>query len=216
MKYALAGWCVDVNRGCATCWIIYYYFGPVDDGLDGSATTSIPQQNNSCSTSQENTQALPLNNSAVPTAPNRNASFGVDVSIHALSNKENNSSPNASPNMDTDGGQSPNRVADPTSTITINRQDYQAAAAPNSATETLKKFPTNKALIDAVNNLFLETYESYTGYAKMTGSGDAKRLIVHFQSAEAQDACCNGTHAEFPDLLFHPYDPRQLRGAEDL
>ncbi|RGB21670.1 hypothetical protein C1646_777555 [Rhizophagus diaphanus] len=125
-----------------------------DDGLDGSASTSIPQQNNFRSTSQENTQALPPNNSAVPTAPSHNASSRVDASIHAPSNKENNSPPNASPNMETDGGQSPNQVADPTSTITINRQDYQAAAAPNSAAETLKKFPTNKALIDAVNNLF--------------------------------------------------------------
>ncbi|RGB26436.1 hypothetical protein C1646_770443 [Rhizophagus diaphanus] len=104
-------------------------------------------------------------------------------------------------------------VADPTPTFTIHRQ---AAAAPNSAAETLKKFPTNKALIDAVNNLFLETYESYTGHAKMIGSGEAKRFVIHFQSAEAWDACCNGFHVEFPDLLFHSHDPRQLRGAEDL
>ncbi|RGB25045.1 hypothetical protein C1646_772287 [Rhizophagus diaphanus] len=105
----------------------------------------------------------------------------VDASIHAPSNKENNSSPNVSPNMETDGGQSPNQVADLTPTITIN-----------------------------------QTYESYTGHAKMTGSGDAKRLVIHFKSAEARDACCNSTHAEFPDLLFHPHDPRQLRDAEDL
>jgi hypothetical protein len=48
------------------------------------------------------------------------------------------------------------------------------------------KFTTNKALIEAVNNLFLETYESYTGKARMTGSGDTKRLIIHFHTAEAQ------------------------------
>ncbi|RGB22053.1 hypothetical protein C1646_776730 [Rhizophagus diaphanus] len=112
--------------------------------------------------------------------------------------------------MDTDGSQLPNQVADSTPTITINCQDYQAAAAPNSATETLKKFSTNKALINAVNNLFLEMYELYTSHAKMTGSGDIKHLIIHFQFTEARDACCNGTHAEFPDLLFHPHDPRQL------
>ncbi|GBB84202.1 hypothetical protein RclHR1_10820008 [Rhizophagus clarus] len=52
------------------------------------------------------------------------------------------------------------------------------AAAPNSAPETLKNFTTNKALIDAVNNTFLEMYESYTGKARMTGSGDAKRLVI--------------------------------------
>ncbi|RGB28924.1 hypothetical protein C1646_796198 [Rhizophagus diaphanus] len=168
-----------------------------DDGLD-APLKKIPKLS-------------PPNNSTAPTTPSRNASSEVDMSIHAPSNKENNSSPNVSPDMDTNGGQSPNQAADPTPTITINRQDYQAAAALNSATETLKKFPTNKALIDAVNNLFLETYKSYTGHAKMTGSGDAKCLIIHFQSAEARDACCNGIHAKFPDLLFHPHDPRQLR-----
>uniref|UniRef100_U9V2V5 Uncharacterized protein n=1 Tax=Rhizophagus irregularis (strain DAOM 181602 / DAOM 197198 / MUCL 43194) TaxID=747089 RepID=U9V2V5_RHIID len=67
------------------------------------------------------------------------------------------------------------------------KDDFQAAAAPNAAPESLKKFPTNKALIEAVNNnLFLETYESYTGKARMTGSGDAKCLIIHFHTAEAR------------------------------
>ncbi|CAB4417217.1 unnamed protein product [Rhizophagus irregularis] len=45
--------------------------------------------------------------------------------------------------------------------------------------------PTNKALIEAVNNLFLETYKSYTGKARMTGSGDTKCLVIHFYTAEA-------------------------------
>ncbi|RGB25399.1 hypothetical protein C1646_675602 [Rhizophagus diaphanus] len=164
----------------------------------------------------ENTQAFSPNNSTAPSASSCNTSSGVDTSIHALFNKENNLSPNTSPNMDTDSGLPPNQATDPTPTITINRQDYQAAAAPNSATEILKKFPTNKALIDAINNLFLETYESYTGHAKMTGSGDAKYLIIYLQFIKARDACCNGTHAKFPDLLFHPHDPRQLQSAEDL
>ncbi|PKY37151.1 hypothetical protein RhiirB3_461607, partial [Rhizophagus irregularis] len=59
---------------------------------------------------------------------------------------------------------------DPVVTLAITRDDFQAAAAPNAAPESLKKFPTNKALIEAVNNLFLETYESFTGKARMTGS----------------------------------------------
>ncbi|GET53138.1 hypothetical protein GLOIN_2v1766278 [Rhizophagus irregularis DAOM 181602=DAOM 197198] len=101
-------------------------------------------------------------------------------------------------------------------TITINRQEFLAAAAPNSAPQTLEKLKTNKAIIDAVNNLFLETYESYTGRACMTGSGDAKRLIIHFHTAEARDMCVNSTHSEFPDLQFHLYDPKQLRSDEDL
>ncbi|GBC49965.1 hypothetical protein GLOIN_2v1766278 [Rhizophagus irregularis DAOM 181602=DAOM 197198] len=50
----------------------------------------------------------------------------------------------------------------------------------------------------------------------MTGSGDAKRLIIHFHTAEARDMCVGSTHSEFPDLQFHLYDPKQLRSDEDL
>ncbi|PKC56007.1 hypothetical protein RhiirA1_474681, partial [Rhizophagus irregularis] len=154
----------------------------------GSTSTAIPQQNNSRSTAQENTQASTPNNSAAPTAPGQDASSGVNASIHAPRNKENNSSPNASPNMDVNDGTSPDQA----------------------------KLKTNKAIIDAVNNLFLETYESYTGRARMTGSGDAKRLIIHFHTAEARDLCIGSTHSDFPDLQFHLYDPKQLRSDEDL
>ncbi|GET63434.1 hypothetical protein GLOIN_2v1766278 [Rhizophagus irregularis DAOM 181602=DAOM 197198] len=187
-----------------------------DGGLVGSTSTAIPQQNNSRSTAQENTQASTPNNSAAPTAPGQDASSGANASIHAPRNKENNSSPNASPNMDVNDGTSPDQVVDPSPTITINRQDFLAAAAPNSAPQTLEKLKTNKAIIDAVNNLFLETYESYTGRARMTGSGDAKRLIIHFHTAEARDLCVGSTHSDFPDLQFHLYDPKQLRSDEDL
>ncbi|GBB93409.1 hypothetical protein RclHR1_21630001 [Rhizophagus clarus] len=89
-------------------------------------------------------------------------------------------------------------------------------AAPNSAPETLKNFTTNKALIDAVNNTFLKMYESYTGKARMTGSGDAKHLIIHFQTMEDCDACVGAAHQLFPDLVFHVYDPKQLWSDEDL
>ncbi|GET60000.1 hypothetical protein GLOIN_2v1766278 [Rhizophagus irregularis DAOM 181602=DAOM 197198] len=161
---------------------------PADGGLVGSTLTAIPQQNNSRSTAQENTQASTPNISAAPTAPGQDASTGANASIHAPRNKENNSSPNASPNMDVNDGTSPDQA----------------------------KLKTNKAIIDAVNNLFLETYESYTGRARMTGSGDAKRLIIHFHTAEARDLCVGSTHSEFPDLQFHLYDPKQLRSDEDL
>ncbi|GET55984.1 hypothetical protein GLOIN_2v1766278 [Rhizophagus irregularis DAOM 181602=DAOM 197198] len=189
---------------------------PADGGLVGSTSIAIPQQNNSRSTAQENTQASTPNNSAAPTAPGRDASSGANASIHAPRNKENNSSPNASPNKDVNDGTSPDQAVDPSPTITINRQDFLAAAAPNSAPQTLEKLKTNKAIIDAVNNLFLETYESYTGRARMTGSGDAKRLIIHFHTAEARDLCVGSTHSDFPDLQFHLYDPKQLRSDEDL
>ncbi|GBC38843.2 hypothetical protein GLOIN_2v1762049 [Rhizophagus irregularis DAOM 181602=DAOM 197198] len=41
-----------------------------------------------------------------------------------------------------------------TPTITILRRDYQAAAAPNASPDFVKKYPTNRAMIDAVNNSF--------------------------------------------------------------
>ncbi|PKK66575.1 hypothetical protein RhiirC2_784598 [Rhizophagus irregularis] len=63
-----------------------------------------------------------------------------------------------------------------TPTISILRRDYQTAAAPNISPEFVKKYPTNRAMIDAVNNLLLETYHSYTGRARMSGSGDLKKL----------------------------------------
>ncbi|GBB89700.1 hypothetical protein RclHR1_01650007 [Rhizophagus clarus] len=59
-------------------------------------------------------------------------------------------------------------------------------------------------------------YESYTGKARMTGSGDAKCLVIHFQSKEACDACVGAAHQQFPDLVFHAHDPKQLRSDEDL
>ncbi|GBB96756.1 hypothetical protein RclHR1_28250003 [Rhizophagus clarus] len=50
----------------------------------------------------------------------------------------------------------------------------------------------------------------------MTGSGDAKRLVIHFQTMEARDACVGAAHQQFPDLVFHAHDPKQLRSDEDL
>ncbi|PKY62075.1 hypothetical protein RhiirA4_487938 [Rhizophagus irregularis] len=101
---------------------------------------------------------------AAPSAPGSTNASGADASIHAPKDKE--TSPlDASPDkdiMDTnDTGSSP--IATPT--ITILRRDFQAAAAPNASPEFVKKYPTNRAMIDAVNNLLLETYHSYTGRA---------------------------------------------------
>ncbi|GBB96727.1 hypothetical protein RclHR1_28130003 [Rhizophagus clarus] len=59
-------------------------------------------------------------------------------------------------------------------------------------------------------------YESYTGKARMTGSGDAKRLVIHFYTMEARDTCVGAAHQQFPDLVFHAHDPRQLQSDEDL
>ncbi|CAB4475207.1 unnamed protein product [Rhizophagus irregularis] len=153
-----------------------------DVGVDGPSSS--PQQN----ISGENTLASSPKKSAAPTAPSHVASSGnVDASMHAPSNKDLQQPPNASPNLDTNGAPDGDQTPDPVVTFAITRDDFQAAAAPNAAPESLKKFPTNKALIEAVNNLFLETYESFTGKARMTGSGEAKRLVIHFHTAEARD-----------------------------
>ncbi|EXX52136.1 hypothetical protein GLOIN_2v1766278 [Rhizophagus irregularis DAOM 181602=DAOM 197198] len=182
-----------------------------DVGVDGPSSS--PQQN----ISGENTLTSFPKKSAAPTAPSHVASSGnVDASMHAPSNKDLQQPPNASPNFDTNGVPDDDHTSDPVVTFAITRDDFQAAAAPNAAPESLKKFPTNKALIEAVNNLFLETYESFTGKARMTGSGEAKRLVIHFHTAEARDLCVGSTHSEFPDLIFHAHDPRQLRSNEDF
>ncbi|GET50312.1 hypothetical protein GLOIN_2v1673942 [Rhizophagus irregularis DAOM 181602=DAOM 197198] len=182
-----------------------------DVGVDGFSSS--PQQN----ISGENTLTSFPKKSAAPTAPSHVASSGnVDASMHAPLNKDLQQPPNASPNLDTNGAPDDDHTPDPVVTLAITREDFQAAATPNAAPESLKKFPTNKALIEAVNNLFSETYESFTGKARMTGSGEAKRLVIHFHTAEARDLCVGSTHPEFPDLIFHAHDPRQLRSNEDL
>ncbi|GET50342.1 hypothetical protein GLOIN_2v1766278 [Rhizophagus irregularis DAOM 181602=DAOM 197198] len=182
-----------------------------DVGVDGPSFS--PQQN----ISDENTLTSSPKKSAAPTAPSHVASSGnVDASMHAPSNKDLQQLPNVSPDMDSNGAPDGDHTSDPVVTLAITKDDFQAAAALNAAPESLKNFPTNKALIEAVNNLFLETYESYTEKARMTGSGEAKRLVIHFHTAEARDLCVGSTHSEFPDLTFHAHDPRQLRSNEDL
>ncbi|GBB94537.1 hypothetical protein RclHR1_23770002 [Rhizophagus clarus] len=161
-----------------------YVASPAAD-VEVEGPSSPPKENNTASTSLSSHP----NMAAAFSAPNDNASDGLNASMHA-------------------------RTTTPASPLNAN--DFQAAAAPNSAPETLKNFTTNKALIDAVNNTFLEMYESYTGKARMTGSGDAKCLVIHFQSKEACDACVGAAHQQFPDLVFHAHDSKQLRSDEDL
>ncbi|PKK60510.1 hypothetical protein RhiirC2_719050 [Rhizophagus irregularis] len=90
--------------------------------------------------------------SPAPTAPSHIASSGnVDASMHAPLNKDKQQPLNALPDLDTNGAPFGDHTPDSVVTITIIRDDFHVAAVPN------------KALIEAVNNLFLETYESYTG-----------------------------------------------------
>ncbi|GET57912.1 hypothetical protein GLOIN_2v1673942 [Rhizophagus irregularis DAOM 181602=DAOM 197198] len=175
-----------------------------DVGVDGPSSS--PQQN----ISGENTLASSPKRSAVPTAPSHVASSGnVDASMHAPSNKDLQQPPNASPNLNTNGAPDGDQTPDPVVTFAITRDDFQAAAAPNAAPESLKKFPTNKALIEAVNNLFLETYESFTGKACMTGSGEAKRLVIHFHTAEARDLSPGYPSYRYP-FLYQKGQPHGL------
>ncbi|GBC08514.1 hypothetical protein RclHR1_08180008 [Rhizophagus clarus] len=181
-----------------------------DVGVDG--LSSPPKENNTALTSLF---SPPNSAAASSSAPTKDASNGLNASMHART-MTFASPPNASPDKATTDDSPVDQLPLPSPTFSFNRNDHQAAAAPNSAPETLKNFPMNKALIDAVNNTFLEMYESYTGKARMTGSSDLKRLVIHFQTMEARDACVGAAHQQFPDLVFHAHDPRQLRSNEDL
>ncbi|GBB91143.1 hypothetical protein RclHR1_01830002 [Rhizophagus clarus] len=173
--------------------------------------SSPPKENNTASTFLSSHPNI----AAALSAPNDNASSGLNASMHARTTTPASPS-NASSDKATDDDPPVDQFLVQSPTFSIERNDFQAAAAPNSAPKTLKNFTTNKALIDAVNNTFLEMYESYTGKARMTSSGDAKRLVIHFQTVEARDACVGAAHQQFPDLVFHAHDPRQLRSDEDL
>ncbi|GBB95026.1 hypothetical protein RclHR1_24620005 [Rhizophagus clarus] len=180
-----------------------------DVGIDGPS--SPPKENNTASTSLSSHPNI----AAALSVPDSNASDGLNASMHAHTMTPA-SPPNTSPDKAIDNNLLADHIPVQTPTFSIERNDYQAAAAPNLAPETLKTFPTNKVLIDAVNNTFLETYEAYTGKAKMTGFGDSKRLVIHFQTADAYDACVGAAHPQFSDLVFHAHDPRQLWSDEDL
>ncbi|RGB23747.1 hypothetical protein C1646_774066 [Rhizophagus diaphanus] len=137
-----------------------------------------------------------------------NSNFNSESTAH--NKQQRKFTPNVLSDMETNDAPAGDQSLDPTPTFTIKRQDFQAAAVPNAAPESLKKLSTNKELINAVNNHFLEIYESYTGKAHMTGSGDTKRLVIHFQIKQACDLCTGSHHSEFPDLVFHAHDLRQL------
>ncbi|GBC09973.1 hypothetical protein RclHR1_09240007 [Rhizophagus clarus] len=127
------------------------------------------------------------------------------VEVLASSPQENNtastslsSHPNiatalSAPNA-TDDDPPVDRILIQSPTFSIERNDFQAAAAPNTAPETLKNFTTNKALIDAVNNTFLEMYESDLGAKAVNvplslNSYKPKRwAYVTFNSQETMDA----------------------------
>ncbi|GBB90684.1 hypothetical protein RclHR1_17710006 [Rhizophagus clarus] len=180
-----------------------------DVGVEG--LSSPPKENNTVSTSLSS----PPNSAAAFSAPNNDASNSLNASMHARTTTSA-SPPNASPDKATADDSPVDQIPILSPTFSFNRNDYQAATTPNSVPETLKNFPTNKALINAVNNTFLEMYESYTGKARMTGSGDSKRLVIHFQTMEVRDACIGTAHQQFPDLVFHAHDLRQLQSNKDL
>ncbi|PKC53413.1 hypothetical protein RhiirA1_479346 [Rhizophagus irregularis] len=175
----------------------------------GGSHTTPPQQNNA-----DNFSSPPPKDTTAPSALSTVTS-GTDASMHAPKDKE--TSPlDASPNKDIMDTNDTSSLPLDTPTISILRHDYQAAAAPNTSPEFVKKYPTNQAMIDAVNNLLLETYHSYTGCARMSGSGDLKRLVIHFNSTTERDACLSLQHDDLADLQFFLHDPQQLRTDEDL
>ncbi|GBB99262.1 hypothetical protein RclHR1_34620003 [Rhizophagus clarus] len=191
----------------------------MDEDLVADTAADVEVEGPSSPTKENNTVSTSLsshpNMAAALSAPNDNTSDGLNASMHARTTTPA-SPPNASPDKATDDDPPVDQFLVQSPTFSIDRNDFQAAAAPNSAPDTLKNFTTNKALIDAVNNTFLEMYESYTGKARMTGSSDAKRLVIHFQSKEACDACVGAAHQQFPNLVFFAHDPKQLRSDKDL
>ncbi|PKC53368.1 hypothetical protein RhiirA1_479440 [Rhizophagus irregularis] len=74
-------------------------------------------------------------------------------------------------------------------TVTENSidEDYVADAQTADVGKMTSNNPLTRHPIwkPMVLPLAIETYESYTGKARMTGSGNAKRLVIHFSTAEA-------------------------------
>ncbi|EXX64352.1 hypothetical protein RirG_143580 [Rhizophagus irregularis DAOM 197198w] len=154
-----------------------------DSAADAGRSNTTPSQQNNT----DNFSFPPPKDTAALSVPS-SVAFGTDASI-ACSKGQRNFPLNTSPNkniMNTNDASPP--LLD-TPTITILRHDYQAAAAPNVSSEFVKKYPTNQAMIDAINNLLLETYHSYTGRARISSSDDFKRLVIHFNSIKERDTC---------------------------
>ncbi|PKY33284.1 hypothetical protein RhiirB3_452059 [Rhizophagus irregularis] len=108
--------------------------------------------------------------------------------MHAPSNKGKQQPPNASPDLDNNGAPSGDHTPDPVVTLAMTRDDFKAAAASNATPESLKKFPTNKALIETVNNLFLETSpDNLMAYFKKFGNITSCRLFSR-PNAKVQQA----------------------------
>ncbi|PKC54690.1 hypothetical protein RhiirA1_476842 [Rhizophagus irregularis] len=145
------------------------------------SNTTLPQQNNT-----DNFSSPPPKDTAAPSASGSIMS-DTNASMHAPKDKKT-SLLDASPNKDIMNTNDTSPPLLDMSTITILRYDYQAAVALNASPEFVKKYPTNRAMINAVNNLLLETYHSYTGCARISGSGYLKRLVIHFNSIKERDA----------------------------
>ncbi|RGB23261.1 hypothetical protein C1646_677247 [Rhizophagus diaphanus] len=101
-------------------------------------------------------------------------------------------------------------------TISILKCNFQTAAAPNASLEFIKKYSTNKAMINAVNNLLLKTYHSYTGRAHISDSSDQKRLVIHFNSSKECNTCLATQFNDLANLRFFMHDLQQLRTNKDL
>ncbi|PKC53403.1 hypothetical protein RhiirA1_476861 [Rhizophagus irregularis] len=101
----------------------------------------------------DNFSSPPPKDTTAPSAPDSIAS-GTDASMHAPNDKES-SLLNASPNKDIMDTNDTSSLPLDTPTISILRRDYQAATTPNT---------------------------SLNFRARMSGSGDLKRLVIHFNS----------------------------------
>ncbi|GBC08598.1 hypothetical protein RclHR1_08240018 [Rhizophagus clarus] len=97
-----------------------------DIGVDGPS--SLSKENNTVSTSLSSHPNI----AAALSTPSNNASDGLNVSIYARTTTPA-SPPNASPDKATTDDPPVDQLLIRTPTFSIERNDYQAVAAPNSA-----------------------------------------------------------------------------------
>ncbi|PKB96389.1 hypothetical protein RhiirA5_506972 [Rhizophagus irregularis] len=103
---------------------------------------------------------------------------------------ESNTTPPQQNNADNFSYPLPKDTAAPSAPNSVmSGTDTSMHAPKDKETSPLDASPPPPAMIDAVNNLLLETYHSYTGCARISGSGDLKRLVIHFNSTKERDAC---------------------------
>ncbi|GBB86686.1 hypothetical protein RclHR1_13070006 [Rhizophagus clarus] len=110
----------------------------MDEDIVADTTADVEVEGPSSPSKENNTTSTSLsshpNMAAALSAPNNNASDGLNASMHARTMTPA-SPPNASPDKATDDYLPVDQFLVQSPTFSIDRNDFQAAAAPNSAPE---------------------------------------------------------------------------------